>query len=64
MDAAVAYMIKDQVQIFPSVDNIANKGPAPHSVAGTGIGSAQIGVDQTYYDVIGQSFRGGVRFQF
>ena len=38
--------------------------PAPYGASGTGIGSAQIGVSQLYYDVIGRSFRAGLRFEF
>lgn len=64
MDASVSYKAWDAAEVFFAVDNIANKDPAPYPPGGTGIGSAQIGISQTYYDVIGRSFRGGLRFKF
>lgn len=64
IDLSASYAINDGVKFYIAVDNVANKAPAPYAPSGTGIGSAQIGISQTYYDVIGRSFRGGVRFQF
>ncbi|MEN3749142.1 TonB-dependent receptor [Sphingomonas sp. HF-S3] len=64
VDLSASYAATDAVRFYVAVDNVANKAPAPYAPAGTGIGSAQIGISQTYYDVIGRSFRGGVRFRF
>ncbi|MGF7150464.1 outer membrane receptor protein involved in Fe transport [Sphingomonas zeicaulis] len=64
IDLSASVALTDQVKLYAAVDNVANKAPAPYAPAGTGIGSAQIGISQTYYDVIGRSFRAGVRFQF
>ncbi|MES2496459.1 MAG: TonB-dependent receptor [Pseudomonadota bacterium] len=63
VDFSASYMLSEAVKLYFAVDNVANKAPAPYASAGTGIGSAQIGISQTYYDVIGRSFRAGVRFQ-
>jgi len=64
VDLSASVALSDGVKIYGAVDNVANKAPAPYAPSGTGIGSAQIGISQTYYDVIGRSFRAGVRFQF
>ncbi|MCW2413518.1 MULTISPECIES: TonB-dependent receptor [unclassified Sphingobium] len=64
VDFGASYRLSDGVKLYVAVDNVANKAPAPYASAGTGIGSAQIGISQTYYDVVGRSFRAGARFQF
>lgn len=64
VDLSASYALNNRVKLYVAVDNVANKAPAPYAVAGTGIGSAQLGVSQTYYDVIGRAFRAGLRFQF
>lgn len=63
-DATASYRLNDGLKFYLAVDNVANTAPAPFAPAGTGIGSAQIGISQTYYDVIGRSFRAGVNFRF
>ena len=62
-DASLAYKIKPELQAFVTVSNLANKDPAVVANS-TGIGSQQLGVSQTYYDVIGRTFRAGIRFGF
>lgn len=64
IDLSASYQLSEGVKIYGAIDNVANKAPAPYAPSGTGIGSAQIGISQTYYDVIGRYFRAGVRFQF
>ncbi|MDV3455897.1 TonB-dependent receptor [Sphingomonas sp. HF-S4] len=64
VDLSMSFRLTDGVKIYGAIDNVANKAPAPYAPSGTGIGSAQIGISQTYYDVIGRAFRAGVRFQF
>lgn len=64
IDLAASYQLNDGVKLYAAIDNVANKAPAPYAPGGTGIGSAQIGISQTYYDVIGRSFRAGLRVQF
>lgn len=63
IDLSFSYRIADGVKFYGAIDNVANKAPAPYAPSGTGIGSAQIGISQTYYDVIGRAFRAGVRFE-
>lgn len=62
VDLAAKYKLLEGVETFISVDNVFNKDPAP-TVPGTGVGSAQLGVSPLYYDVMGRSFRAGVRFK-
>ncbi|WP_297510632.1 TonB-dependent receptor [uncultured Caulobacter sp.] len=64
VDLSASYALSTGVRFYVAVDNAANRAPAPYAPAGTSIGSAQIGISQTYYDVIGRSFRAGARFQF
>ena len=64
VDLTTSYRLDNGVTLYAAVDNVADTAPAPYAPAGTGIGSAQIGVNQTYYDVIGRFFRAGVRFRF
>ncbi len=62
-DATASYEVSENATVYFAVDNLLNRAPAPYGSAGTGIGSAQIGVSQLYYDVIGRSFRAGLRFK-
>jgi iron complex outermembrane receptor protein len=63
IDSSISYRFSDNLQVYLAVDNVTNKDPAPVP-PGTSIGSAQLGVSQLYYDVIGRSYRGGVRIRF
>ncbi|MBX7200961.1 MAG: TonB-dependent receptor [Rhodospirillaceae bacterium] len=62
MDAAFNYKVTDTVETFLTIENLMNKNPPPVP-PGTGIGAAPIGVNTTLYDVLGRTFRGGVRFK-
>lgn len=62
-DFAMSYKFRPALEMFVSVSNVFNKDPAVAPNA-TGIGSQQFGVNQLYYDVIGRTFRTGVRFNF
>jgi outer membrane receptor protein involved in Fe transport len=62
MDASVSYKVTENVEAFLTIENLANKAPPPVP-PGTGIGAAPIGVNTTLYDVLGRTFRGGVRFK-
>jgi iron complex outermembrane receptor protein len=63
LDASIAYKIWKSVEMYVAVDNLTNRAPSVVA-SSTGIGSAQRGVGIYYYDLIGRSFRGGVRFKF
>jgi outer membrane receptor protein involved in Fe transport len=62
-DLSLNYRFTDNFEGFLVVNNIANADPAPFPNS-TGIGSEQWGVSQQFYDVLGRTFRAGVRFQF
>ncbi len=63
-DLSLNYKIlNDKVETFVVVNNIANVDPAPFP-NGTGIGSEQWGVSQQFYDVLGRTFRAGIRFKY
>ncbi|GAA0532751.1 outer membrane receptor protein involved in Fe transport [Rhizomicrobium palustre] len=63
IDTSFAYEVSEPVQMFLNVDDITNEVPA-QVANGISIGSAQRGVSNYYYDLIGRSFRAGVRFKF
>jgi iron complex outermembrane receptor protein len=63
IDTSFTYRIGKNLQVYLAVDNVTNKDPAPVPPS-TSIGSAQLGVSQLYYDVLGRSYRGGVRVRF
>ena len=48
--------------MFLSVDNLANKAPVQMAY-GTSVGGAPLSANPTLYDVIGRTFRVGVRFK-
>ena len=50
------------IETFLAVDNIANKDPAQVAF-GTAIGAAPLSVNPLLYDVLGRTFRAGVRFK-
>jgi len=66
-DSTISYKIagkggpKSGTELFLRVENIANRAPPPVA-AGSNIGGALIGTNPTLYDVIGRTFRVGVRF--
>ena len=62
-DMSLSYKFKPGMEGFFVVNNVANAYPAPYPNT-TSIGSEQMGVSALYYDVIGRSFRGGVRFKY
>lgn len=64
IDLSARYKLTDAIETFFAVDNVINRDPAPVSNTGLGIGSAQIGVSSLYYDVLGRSFRAGMRFKY
>lgn len=62
-DTSFSYKATENVELFLVVDNILNT--PPEQVAnGTGVSGAQMGVSGTYYDLIGRSFRTGIRLRF
>lgn len=63
LDAFVGFKVFEAAELYLAVDNLANKQP-PVVGSGPGIGSAPYGSSATYYDLIGRTFRGGVRFNF
>ena len=62
-DLSLSYLFDNGVEPFVVVDDVANRG-APPVANGTSIGNQQFGVSPEYYDVIGRTFRAGVRFRF
>jgi hypothetical protein len=53
----------DKFEGFFVVNNIANLDP-PQWNTGTGIGSQQTGYNSSFYDILGRTFRAGVRFKY
>jgi outer membrane receptor protein involved in Fe transport len=62
-DLSLSYKFKRELEGFFVINNVANAQPAAYPNT-TSIGSEQMGVSALYYDVIGRSFRGGIRFHF
>jgi outer membrane receptor protein involved in Fe transport len=60
-DAYVAFKLTSRIESFLSVDNLANKKPATVAYGPT-IGAAPLDANPLLYDVIGRSFRIGIRF--
>lgn len=50
-------------QVYLKVENLANKAPAPVP-AGASIAGALIGTNATFYDILGRTYRAGLRFEF
>lgn len=63
LDAGASYKFGANIQAFVSVANLFDKDPAiiPN---GMGIGSQQRNLNETFYDLLGRTFRAGVRFNF
>jgi iron complex outermembrane receptor protein len=62
-DANITIKLLKGAQAFLVVDNIANKDPAQVAF-GPSIGAAPLSVNPLLYDVLGRTFRAGVRFGF
>lgn len=62
-DASVSYTLRPGVEVYLVVDNLTDRDPEPHG-AGPGVGSAPLGVNAAYHDLIGRSFRSGIRINF
>lgn len=60
-DAYFGAKAVENTEFYLTVDNLLNKAP-PVSAHGPSIGSAPHGTNASFYDVIGRSFRAGVRF--
>ncbi|MEI4509368.1 TonB-dependent receptor [Sphingopyxis sp. CCNWLW253] len=61
-DASMSVDISNQLEAFLAVDNIANKDPYQMPYGPT-IGANPISVNPVLYDVLGRTFRMGVRFK-
>lgn len=61
-DANVTVKLHKGVDAYLAIDNIANKDPAQMAF-GTSLGSAPLSVNPLLYDVLGRTFRVGVRFK-
>lgn len=61
-DANASYRLPAGFEIFAAVDNIANRAPA-QTGAGPFVAGAPLGVNAALYDVLGRTFRAGVRFK-
>jgi outer membrane receptor protein involved in Fe transport len=62
-DLSLSYEFASGIEPFVVVNDIVNNG-APPAANGTSIGNQQFGVSPEYYDVLGRTFRGGIRFNF
>lgn len=64
LDLSLNYKFLDEkFESFVIVNNIANLDP-PRWNTGTGIGSQQTGYNSSFYDILGRTFRAGVRFKY
>ncbi|WP_198283238.1 TonB-dependent receptor plug domain-containing protein [Sphingomonas sp. PAMC 26617] len=63
MDADIHYKLRKQVDLFMSVNNVFNTDPVMIAY-GPAIGAAPLSVNGSAYDILGRTFRWGVRFQF
>ncbi|MBY0510622.1 MAG: TonB-dependent receptor [Rhodospirillaceae bacterium] len=61
-DANVNYKLSSQTEVFLAIDNLANKAPVQMGY-GTNVGGAALSANPTLYDVIGRTFRVGVRIR-
>lgn len=61
LDSNITLKLPHDVEAFLSVDNLANKAPVQMAF-GPGIGTAPLSVNPLLYDVLGRTFRLGVRF--
>lgn len=62
-DASFTYRFSHNLETFVSIDNIANKDPAQIAYGPT-IGAAPLSVNAALYDVLGRTFRAGIRFKY
>jgi outer membrane receptor protein involved in Fe transport len=62
-DAAVAYNVKDSVELFFNVQNIADKDPAVVAPGPGGFSYEAAPAEPMLYDTLGRTFRAGIRFQ-
>lgn len=61
-DTSITIKLPHHIETFLAIDNIANKDPASMAF-GTAIGSAPLSVNPLLYDVLGRTFRVGLRFK-
>jgi outer membrane receptor protein involved in Fe transport len=61
-DVNASYQLRSGIEIYAAVDNVADKDPAQAAV-GPFIGAAPLSINPALYDVLGRTFRLGVRFQ-
>ncbi|KRB82725.1 hypothetical protein ASE00_11875 [Sphingomonas sp. Root710] len=59
-DVNASYKLSSAVELYFAVDNIANKAPA-QAALGTFVGAAPLSINPALYDVLGRTFRAGVR---
>lgn len=62
VDTSISYRLSEQTQFFVSVDNVANKSPVQVAY-GTSVGGAPISINPALYDILGRTFRVGIRFR-
>ena len=61
-DVNASYEFSSGFELYGAVDNIANKAPA-QAALGTFVGAAPLSINPALYDVLGRTFRLGVRFK-
>lgn len=61
-DGNVTVKVRTGLEAYLAVDNIANKDPAQMAF-GTSLGSAPLSINPLLYDVLGRTFRAGLRFK-
>jgi len=62
-DADIHYKIRPEVEVFMSVNNLLNTDPVMIAY-GPAIGAAPLSVNASGYDILGRTFRWGVRVKF
>jgi outer membrane receptor protein involved in Fe transport len=63
LDTSFSYQVAKASTVYMTVENLLNRDP-PAVAPTQNIGNAPKGINQTLYDVIGRTFRAGVRFQW
>ncbi|MDB5365321.1 MAG: hypothetical protein JWM77_1248 [Rhodospirillales bacterium] len=61
-DTNITFKLPRQIEAFLAVDNIANTSPVQVAY-GTSVGAAPLSVNPLLYDILGRTFRMGLRFK-
>ena len=66
LDLRASYKWNDNIQFYTAVDNATNVPPAliPPTSSGIQSNATDLASNATYYDLLGRTFRVGVRFNY